>query len=122
MILFHGFFHLITSALSLAFSIRSCCSSVVILVSLLVVAIPQLGQQALFMASLMALFSSRSFSISAFNNEFSCRSCIAYSEYSSILIRTNQIFHKNEILQTKSYLDLCATILKPKLDLSRSKA
>ena len=67
----------LTSALSLAFSIRSCCSSVGMAPSLLVVATPQLGQQALFMVSRKALFFSLSFSISVFNKEFSWRSCIA---------------------------------------------
>lgn len=75
----------VTSALSLAFSMRSCCSSVEMAASLVVVAMPQLGQQALFMVSLMPLFSSLSFSISVFNNEFSCRSCIACKNSSHLL-------------------------------------
>jgi len=67
----------ITSALSLTFSIRSCFSSVDMEASMVAVTMPQVGQQDLFIISRMALFSSFSLSSSAFNNEFSCRSCIA---------------------------------------------
>lgn len=67
-----------TSALSLAFSIRSCFSSVDMEASMVAVTMPQLGQQDLFMVSRMALVSSLSLSNSVFNNEFSWRSCSAY--------------------------------------------
>jgi hypothetical protein len=61
-----------TSALSMAFSSRSCCSSV------LAAAAPQPGQRGDFLASSrMARFSSWSFSSSDLSSAFSCRSWVA---------------------------------------------
>lgn len=114
--------NIITSDLSLAFSIRSCCSSVVKVASLLVVALPQLGQQDLLICSLIALFSSRSFSISPFNNEFSWRSCIAYKHRYYIFSTVFTIRRKTKRIETENYLDLGTAILEPKLDLPWSKA